>query len=193
MNKVLFILCSLFICNHLHATTFNGYIVTLKQDTLHGILIFNDENTFRFEDEFLLRNSVKAEVNGQILKFKAEDVLCYAVNLRGSWKIYYGVKTAEDVYTFMKKEVVGPLSLYSGMTYSDVIHKPTYYFLLQKKATNEFIYLQMNDSANSKSIIHFLSECEEVTGKMVKRELVPTKIPDWNVIANIYNESCGGS
>ena len=193
MHKTLLLLVSLIIFNRLDATTFNGYIVTLEQDTLQGILIFNDENTFRFEDEFLLRNSVKAEVNGQIWKFKAEDVLCYAVNLRGSWKIYYGVKTAADEYTFMKKEVVGPLSLYSGMTYSDVIHKPTYYFLLQKKATNEFLYLQMNDSANSKSIIHFLSECEEVTGKLVKRELVPTKIPDWNLMADTYNESCGGS
>jgi len=179
-----------FVFLKLSAINFDAILVTIDGDTINCQIIFARASYYSYRGEILSTKKITALIDGEKTSYGPKELLNYSIFYTDKWKTYWSVNTVKNKYEFMKKEVVGKLSLYSSITYNSIQLKYDRHYLLKKEASLDNLYLHFNTTNIRQKIIKYLVECTQVTSALYSRELKVEVATDWKLFVQKYNENC---
>lgn len=175
---------------NLGAINYDGALVTLGGDTIHCQIQFSDSNPHAYKGEILSTRKITAVIDGKKMTYAADELRNYNIRVQGNWKTYWGVNTKNKKYQFMKQEVKGKLTLYSGVTYYAVQLKFPRHYVFIKTESSEKLYLEQGTASNRQKLTRFIAECPVASG-LIYSGVIDLGIPShWQRVAQAYNEQC---
>ena len=174
----------------LSAISFDGILITVSADTINCQILFSDSNPYAYKGDIMSTKKITVEINGEKLTYSADELTNYSILIGTTWKTYWGVNTSKNKYQFLKREVDGKLTLYSGITYSSIQLKYLRHYVFVKSETSDKLYMQYGTASNRQKLTQFIAECPVTTGLIYSREINIGDPAHWKLIAQKYNEEC---
>jgi len=175
----------------MHAISYDGILITLNGDTINCQILFSDTNPHAHKGEIMSTKKITVLIDGSKTTYSANELKNYSIRIEeGTWKKYWGVNTRKKKYQFMKKEVDGELTLYSGISYNSIQLKYLRYYVFVKAETSTQLYLQYGTTSTRQKLTQFISDCPIVTGLIYSKELDIGKPAHWKLLAEKYNDEC---
>ncbi|HLF63300.1 MAG TPA: hypothetical protein VI603_06095 [Saprospiraceae bacterium] len=192
MSRLLLLLLSMMISLiEVRGEKFEGYVVMLSGDTIACRVLFNDLATYSTSDEIISKSSIKVLIKGETLRFRPDEIKCYAIKVEGGvWQTYFGVNIGKDDYMYMRLETEGKMSLFSCVTYSNLTMRYSKHYLFVNNSTQERLHLIDGIFTSLRQHYSFFDNCRALIDKLEEKDINLNRSADWNLVAVVYNEQC---
>lgn len=190
MKNIALIVIITFSGLQLSAINFDGKLITVEGDTIDCQILFSDSNPYAHKGEILSTKKISVLLEGEKITYSADQLINYSVRIGTQWKTYWGVNSFRKKYQFMKREVNGKLTFYSGITFSSIKLNYQWAYVFIKSETSDKLYLEHGTPSNRQKLTEFIVECPVASGLIFAKQIDIGNPEHWRLVAQTYNEEC---